>query len=651
MARNNPVLLTGPTRGLDGRSVLAKARAPLITDGRIGDFWIDTVSKKLYGPKNAAEWPDNGLIRGAQGWAPKLVAEADGVRRVFKIDDWTGGEGTKPGTGYLAADGTVVPDIEDAADFRGEQGPEALIDALDSKTDAVTYDTLMAMAESAGDNEKAALKRLFEPGGAMASRSVAEAAPLFVPSAIQRLAIGRYSYVRRSGEPSHDLKLRTADRYTDEGDHDSANGGYWGIDAPLISIDAAGGQKGADNSTAKAKAIIAAGDDAIIAYGSGWGVGTAQPYWGSSYTDAAGLQIIQGQLASPVGDARAPLLWLEQYDSADADTYRKPGALYVHYAKTSGKKPSEAATFIAENRLPDPVGGGYDHSGLYVMASHYRMRFFEQNGRGTAGWFYVHALPGKVPLHGHGIEINGHNSVPESYPGYDVHGHMQLLNLAWVDNPVADDNLGSDYIVLQGPSGKAWRGIFVKSNAIKGSGSFTGDGEVVSIAGASGTGNAFGGLRFGGGNVTYLIRADEVSNIAGGRAIILKGAVGQGLFWGVSSLSSRVLENTSNEIVIANGHVGGVIRFQNVVDTSFTTLATIGDASVSRGLNLAAIDLYRSGTKVVGARKTGWSVPNGGITRKRSEMSASADTAEIRSVLAALVDDLHATSGHGIIGT
>lgn len=248
MARNNPVLLTGPTRGLDGRTTVGKPRAPTITDGRIGDFWIDTVSKKLYGPKNAAEWPDNGLIKGDKGWTPAFATVTDGTRRVQQIVDWTGGEGAKPAVGqYVGADG-LVDDIEDAVDFRGPSGPQALINALDPKADAVTYDTLTALSESDTDNEKGELKRLFEPGGSLPLPTLAAAQAEVIPVAIKSVEIHspRRTYKRVASEPV-DRKFRSADRWTPDGNHDSANGGWWSEDTSLFAtqVDMSGGVTGA----------------------------------------------------------------------------------------------------------------------------------------------------------------------------------------------------------------------------------------------------------------------------------------------------------------------------------------------------------------------------------------------------------------------
>lgn len=241
MARNNPVLLTGPTRGLDGRSVLAKARAPLITDGRIGDFWIDTVSKKLYGPKNAAEWPDNGLIKGDKGWTPVFATVTDGTRRVQQIVDWTGGEGTKPAVGqYVGADG-LVDDIENAVDFRGPEGPQALINALDPASVALADDTLIATGAPAEDNVKRQASEVFDLGGVIDRKSKAHAEASTVSRLIKRMRVqfyapnyadlstlvGGFNCFRVNEEPTHPGKIRTADRWNAEQVHDSANGGWW----------------------------------------------------------------------------------------------------------------------------------------------------------------------------------------------------------------------------------------------------------------------------------------------------------------------------------------------------------------------------------------------------------------------------------------
>lgn len=59
---------------------------------------------------------------GNDGWSPILSIVPDSDRRVLRVADWTGGEGTKPATGsYIGASGFVVA-IGDAVDIRGAIG-------------------------------------------------------------------------------------------------------------------------------------------------------------------------------------------------------------------------------------------------------------------------------------------------------------------------------------------------------------------------------------------------------------------------------------------------------------------------------------------------------------------------------------------------
>jgi|GEM_PF-5502916 len=61
---------------------------------------------------------------GDDGWAPILATVSDGARRVLQVSDWTGGTGTKPGTGdYLGPTGFVAT-AADAVDIRGATGAQ-----------------------------------------------------------------------------------------------------------------------------------------------------------------------------------------------------------------------------------------------------------------------------------------------------------------------------------------------------------------------------------------------------------------------------------------------------------------------------------------------------------------------------------------------
>lgn len=62
-------------------------------------------------------------VQGFKGWTIELEAVNDGLRQVFRVADFIGGEGTKPdGTGQYIGNGGLVANIADAIDFRGLQG-------------------------------------------------------------------------------------------------------------------------------------------------------------------------------------------------------------------------------------------------------------------------------------------------------------------------------------------------------------------------------------------------------------------------------------------------------------------------------------------------------------------------------------------------
>jgi len=56
----------GPA-GVDGRTILSGPAAPGAGDGNDGDFWIDTASNVLYGPKTGGAWGSGVSMIGPQG--------------------------------------------------------------------------------------------------------------------------------------------------------------------------------------------------------------------------------------------------------------------------------------------------------------------------------------------------------------------------------------------------------------------------------------------------------------------------------------------------------------------------------------------------------------------------------------------------------
>lgn len=67
--------------------------------------------------QEAADALDLVLATGS-GWSPVLKIAVDGKRYVLQVADWTGGRGTKPAVGYMAATG-LVPTVAGGLNIRG----------------------------------------------------------------------------------------------------------------------------------------------------------------------------------------------------------------------------------------------------------------------------------------------------------------------------------------------------------------------------------------------------------------------------------------------------------------------------------------------------------------------------------------------------
>ncbi|RFC66435.1 hypothetical protein DYI37_03050 [Fulvimarina endophytica] len=274
---SNVVTLPAPQQAVDGRTTLAGARPPTNRDGRIGDFWIDTVAKKLYGPKAAAAtidaiWPDKGLIRGANGWYLLTRTVADGTRRVKQVYDAVGGEGPEPEEiGLYEGEDGYVANIADAVDVRGEPGPQALINALDERSDPVAYTSKVAIGEAASDNQQIDVARVFEPGGAAPIKSLADVGALAFPASVKRFSVDGVAYRRASSQPAHQGKARFSaeDRFTADGNVDSVNGGWIEIASEAVSVlDFGADPAGSADSSAAFSAAASVGREVNVPTGT-----------------------------------------------------------------------------------------------------------------------------------------------------------------------------------------------------------------------------------------------------------------------------------------------------------------------------------------------------------------------------------------------
>ena len=93
-----------------------------IPEAGYGSVFLDTNDEGT--PK--VKLSDNTIVdlNGHAGWSPIINAEVSDEKYLFKIVGWTGGEGAPPAlTGYFTATG-ISPNINDALNYRGPQGPQ-----------------------------------------------------------------------------------------------------------------------------------------------------------------------------------------------------------------------------------------------------------------------------------------------------------------------------------------------------------------------------------------------------------------------------------------------------------------------------------------------------------------------------------------------
>lgn len=88
---------------------------------------------------------------------------------------------------------------------------------------------------------------------------------------------------------------------------------------------------------------------------------------------------------------------------------------------------------------------------------------------------------------------------------------------------------------------------------------------------------------------------------------------------------------------------------QGRADTvSLASITNVGGQGVMN-LETTTGEYRVNGTKVVGARKTGWAAATGTATRTTFD-TATVTTAQLAERVKALIDDLYATAGHGLLG-
>jgi len=96
---------------------------------------------------------------------------------------------------------------------------------------------------------------------------------------------------------------------------------------------------------------------------------------------------------------------------------------------------------------------------------------------------------------------------------------------------------------------------------------------------------------------------------------------------------------------------GSGINVSDAADHRFRSFAgTTLFLQITSAMADFSVPIRRAGTQVVNTRKTGWAVATGTATRTTFD-TTTVTLAQLAERVKALIDDLHATAGHGLIGT
>lgn len=115
------------------------------------------------------------------------------------------------------------------------------------------------------------------------------------------------------------------------------------------------------------------------------------------------------------------------------------------------------------------------------------------------------------------------------------------------------------------------------------------------------------------------------------------------LFKGTASTHAHTTTDGSNNSLWQLAGNLFVVR-----DSGSTNRVTLSAFGVINAPNGGALQI--SSTQVVGARKTGWAVATGTATRTTYD-TTTVTLPQLAERVKALIDDLHGTAGHGLIGT
>jgi hypothetical protein len=128
---------------------------------------------------------------------------------------------------------------------------------------------------------------------------------------------------------------------------------------------------------------------------------------------------------------------------------------------------------------------------------------------------------------------------------------------------------------------------------------------------------------------------------------------------GITTRNGFILRADSNAVMYApvGGDTyfyspsSGAFRFNNLANSPHTSVDNDGNWTFLGGIALGpGKSISAGGVHVLGARKTGWATASGTATRTAFD-TASVTLPQLAERVKALIDDLHGSAGHGLIGS
>jgi len=411
---------------------------------------------------------------------------------------------------------------------------------------------------------------------------------------------------------------------------DTSTGEYYRWDGTFPKIVPAGSTPGTTGGIGLG-AWVSVGDAALRTIFTGKdGKGLNNFYGGGGWTgsDVAGVNIynngtiqytnaLRQRFSIPLTDSPDPVQWIEKKSNATRDdgvSRWEQGCFYGYLEKQGGSAYGAAATFAARHE------GGTGQ----LVGAHFRGEARHANAEAWGGWSYG-AVSGDAGTGGantgaksvivHEFNLNNGCSIDKGWMvGAELEGNTRGLVCTTTDGSNRVTHMINVGRGSAAPNGYIWTGLLFRGDSIvppTEAPTVVGNGEYVRLEGSI-LSNAANGIRFRNGNFRVGISLTE-SGFSNNCAILL---------------------GDNQRIVVGAGPA----------NTTYLSLNRTENWANFNNLNVRV-----NGNQVLSGRKTGWGSPTG--TTSRAAFNSGTITHEdLAKVVAALIQDLHASTGHGLIG-